>query len=81
MQTTPAENALITHLGVYGIWIVKHGKSISRTSDVAIAYGQYLKDRHSVSNLYHAVDQYCKSTNTEEPFQDFDLALNDLASA
>lgn len=74
------EQRLVADLGVYGCWILKHGKTLHREHPIALAYKDY-RETHNyrdTKNLFRAIDDHCKSSGCEQVFQDYELALEDL---
>jgi hypothetical protein len=80
------ENHLVATLGVYGIWLLKHGKNLP--DDL---YYEQIKQRYAnledcdldlynnyAQLLMNEIDLYCEKTKWEPPIQNFDVAYQDL---
>ncbi len=74
-----SESALVCNLGVYGCWILKHGKRLSKKSAVARAYARYLSRGNSAALKLFRVIDWCVVTQQLPPvIRDYETALKDL---
>lgn len=74
------ENRLVADLGVYGCWLLKHGKTLSKEHPIALAYKDYRETYYprDAKALFSAIEAHCKSSGCEQVFQDYETALEDL---
>ncbi len=84
---TEEEQTLITDLGIYGCWLLKHAKVIGNSDRlrfrklVMYRYDQYTKataDHYNIHLLLDAIDKYIKYNNYEPLKDTYPLALEDL---
>jgi hypothetical protein len=78
------EQRLVAELGVYGIWILKHGHSLNDEDFLVVriksAYQQYITivTNNSIKVLFDSIDNFCNERGFECPGRNYDEALKDL---
>ena len=74
-EFTEAEQGLRANLGIYGDWLIQHGKEVGKDLDNPIArrlisvYSMYhRRPEHCAAGiLMGAIDEYCRSTGQRIP--------------
>lgn len=79
------ENRLIAELGVYGCWILKHGKEVGSNNleggnKIINTYAEWVKTNDNVfaMMLMNAIDEYVSINKVESTFDNYPKAVNDL---
>jgi hypothetical protein len=81
-----AEGQLVAHMGIYGCWLLKHGKKIGNNNLAAKklydAYAMYHRraENFSAAILMNVIEDFIKNNNYEPLKKSYQEALDDLLS-
>lgn len=78
---TSSESYFIVDLGVYAIWILKHGKTLpigDSRDNLIEACQKYLDDKNEAIFLMDTIDWFCAKERWELPRDNYDVALTEL---
>ncbi len=80
---TESESVLVADLGVYGIWILKHGQELPKDEVLRImnVYALYRKNRSEGLRLLNLIDYFCQKYHWEPPRNHYDTALKEYQNS